>query len=116
MYGPNRTVRWADAGVVKGQKFLETRFSVNLNGNFVNEVFMAAQDNDIEIRSAVVVLTNGQAFDLRNFVGTLRNGQQTRQLFDYNYSLRVDHIDFRIASPNLIGPSASLALQFGLAY
>ncbi|MGZ3689901.1 MAG: hypothetical protein ACXVAX_00270 [Pseudobdellovibrio sp.] len=116
VYGPNRTVRWADAGVFKAEKFIETTFRINLNGNFVNEVFLGAQSNDIEIRSVVVVLTNGQSFEANNFHFTLQNGQQTRQLFDYNYSLRVDHIDFRIASPNLIGPSGSLALQFGLAY
>ncbi len=116
IYGPPRTVRWADVGSIKLQKFIETRANINVRGSFVNEVYFAAESNEVEIRSAWVVLSNGQAFEARNLIGTLRRGQQTRQLLDYRNSLRVDRIELRLASPNLIGSSATLRVQLGLAY
>lgn len=116
IYGPPRTVRWHNLGTIKTKKFIETRVRFNINGHFINEVFFAAEKNHVEIRSALIYLSNGQMFEARNFLGTLRDGQQTRQLLDYRNSLRVDRIELTIASPNLIGSAAQLHLQLGLAY
>lgn len=116
IYGPGRTVRWWDMGIIQAQKFIAIDVRLDVRGQFVNEVFLAAIDNHIGIKSAQARLVNGQMIDLRYLVGTIRKGQQYQIRLDYNYSLRIDTIYLTVESPNLAGPRASLGIQLGLAY
>ncbi|MEQ1723394.1 MAG: hypothetical protein ABL930_09480, partial [Pseudobdellovibrio sp.] len=116
IYGPNRTVRWQDMGSFRAQKFVETTVRLDARGQFVNELFLVAQDNQVQIRSAVARLVNGQIVDLRYLQGVIRQGQQLRQPLDYRNSLRVDSIELVIESSNLIGSRGSLNVQLGLAF
>src|SRR3990167_8159820 len=65
IYGPGRTVRWQDMGVIQAQKFIVLDIQLNARGQFVNEIFFAAIDNHIGIKSAQARLANGQMIDLR---------------------------------------------------
>jgi hypothetical protein len=116
IYGPNRTVRWQDMGSFRAQKFIETTIRLDARGQFVNELFLAAQDNEVRIHSAIARLVNGQVVDLRYLQGVIRRGQQLRQPLDYRNSLRVDTIELVIESSNLFGSRGTLNAQLGLAY
>lgn len=116
IYGPGRTVRWQDMGVIQAQKFIALDVQLNAHGQFVNEIFFAAIDNHIGIKSARARLANGQMIDLGYLNGTIYRGQQLRFRLDYYYSLRIDSIYLTIESPNVVGARASLATQLGLAY
>lgn len=116
VYGPGRTVRWQDMGSHRAEKFVDRTIVLRANGQFVNELFIVAQNNHVTIRSAIARLTNGQIVDLRYLVGTVRDGQQLRQQLDYRSSLRVDSIELNIEAGNLIGSRGSLNVQLGLAF
>lgn len=116
IYGPGRTVRWWDMGTVQAQKFIAVDVRLDVRGQFVNEIFLAAIDNHVGIKSAQARLANGQMIDLRYLVGTIQKGRQYQIRLDYNYSLRIDSLYLTIESPNLAGSRASLAIQLGLAY
>ncbi len=116
IYGPGRTVRWQDMGVVQAQKFIAIDVNYDVRGQFVNELFLVALDNHIGIKSAQARLSNGQVIELRHLTGTVRKDQQLRLRLDYNYSLRIETLLLTIESPNLVGSRASLGLQLGLAY
>lgn len=116
IYGPGRTVRWQDMGVIQAQKFIALDVQLNAYGQFVNEIFFAAIDNHIGIKSARARLSNGQMIDLAYLNGTIYRGQQMRFRLDYYYSLRIDSVFLTIESPNVVGSRATLATQLGLAY
>ena len=116
IYGPGRTVRWWDMGVIHAQKFIAIDVRLDVRGQFVNEIFLAAIDNHVGIKSAQARLSNGQMIDLNFLTGTLGRDQRAQVRLDYRNSLRIDTIYLTVESPNLIGSSSSLALQLGLAY
>lgn len=116
IYGPARTVRWDYVGAFRTEKFLETRVDINVRDQFVNEVMVAAEDNDVEVVDAVAYLSNGQAFQLRNMIGVIQRGRQYQVQLDWRNSLRLSRLSYTIKSPNLIGSRATLHLQLGLAY
>ncbi|MGZ3689903.1 MAG: hypothetical protein ACXVAX_00280 [Pseudobdellovibrio sp.] len=116
-YGPARTVRWQNMGSYVAQKIIETDVVVPGNGQFVNEIFLTAVDNPVQINSALVYLTNGQVVELRGLLTRMDRNQQLRQPLDYRTSLRVDRIELRIESPAIFGGSrGSLQVQLGLAF
>ncbi len=116
IYGPGRTVRWWDMGTVQAQKFIAIDVRMDVRGEFVNEVYLAAFDNHVRINAASARLANGQMIDLNYLVGTIERGRQYQVRLDYRNSLRVDSLYLTIESPNLAGSRASLAIQLGLAY
>lgn len=116
VYGPARTVRWQDMGSFTAQKIIETTVRLDVRGQYVNEVFAVTRDNEVQISSAVAYLSNGDTLDLRYLTGVIRKGQQVRIPLDYRNSLRVDSIELRIESSNLIGSRGSLMLHLGLAF
>lgn len=116
MYGPGRTVRWQDMGSFRAQKFIVTDIRLSAMGQFVNELYLTAQDNHISIKEARVRLANGQVLDLPHLRGTISKGQQMRLRLDQWYSLRADEIILSIESPNLLGSRGTLAVQLGLAW
>ena len=116
IYGPGRTVRWWDMGVIQAQKFMAIDVRLDVRGQFVNEIFLGAIDNHIGIKSAQARLANGQMIDLQFMRGTLRRDQRAQVRLDYRNSLRIDTIYLTIESPNLVGSRASLGIQLGLAY
>ena len=115
VYGPGRTVRWQDMGVFKAIKVIETQVRLDTRRQFVNEVFVRAESNNVEIKSALAYLTNGQVFEVRQLIGNVRRDQQYRILLDYRNSLRLDRLELVIQS-GLIGGSGKLNVQLGLAY
>ena len=116
IYGPGRTVRWWDMGTVQAQKFVAVDVRMDVRGEFVNEIYLAAIDNHIRIKAASARLANGQMIDLNYLVGTIEKGRQYQIRLDYRNSLRLDSLYLTIESPNLAGSRASLAIQLGLAY
>lgn len=116
IYGPGRTVRWQDMGSYRAQKFTEVSVDVVANGQFVNEIFLVAEKNQIDIRSVQARLWNGQIIGLNHLTGTVREGQSLRLRLDRYYSLRIERLVVNMISPNLIGPRGSLQIQLGLAY
>lgn len=115
VYGPGRTVRWQDMGTFKAIKVIETQVRLDVRGRFVNEIFVAAESNSVEIKSALAYLTNGQVIEVRQLLGSVRKNQQYRVLLDYRNSLRLDRIEMVIES-GLFGSSGKLNIQLGLAY
>lgn len=116
IYGPGRTVRWWDMGTVQAQKFVAVDVRIDVRGEFVNEVYLAAISNHIKIKAASARLANGQMIDLNYLVGTIEKNRQYQIRLDYRNSLRLDSLYLTIESPNLAGSRASLAIQLGLAY
>lgn len=116
IYGPGRTVRWWDMGTVQAQKFIAVDVRMDVRGEFVNEVYLAAIGNHVKIKSASARLANGQMIDLNYLVGTIEKNRQYQIRLDYRNSLRLDSLYLTIESPNLAGSRASLAIQLGLAY
>lgn len=115
VYGPGRTVRWYDMGVFKAIKVIETQVRLDTRGQFINEVYVQADSNSVDIKSALAYLVNGQVIEVRQLLGTVRKGQQYRVLLDYRNSLRLDRIELVIQS-GLFGGSGKLNVQLGLAY
>ena len=115
-YGQGRTVRWYQAGTIRLPKLLEQEFTVNMNGAYVTEVYFTAIDNNVNISSILVELSNGQTINANRATGTLRQGQRFGFRLDRYYSLPVDRIIIRASSPNLIGSRSSLAVNVGLGY
>ena len=115
VYGPGRTVRWADMGTFKAIKVIETQVRLDVRGNFVNEIYVRAESNNVEIKSALAYLTNGQVYEVRQLLGNVRRDEQYRILLDYRNSLRLDRIELVIQS-GLFGGSGKLNVQLGLAY
>lgn len=116
IYGPPRTVRWQDLGSFQAEKFIDMNVDINVRDQFVNEVFLAAQDNQVEIKQAVAYLSNGQTFEMRNMEGVIQRDRQYRVQLDYRNSLRIRRLVFTIRSPNLMGSRATFLMQLGLAY
>lgn len=115
VYGPGRTVRWHDMGLFKAIKVIETQVRLDTRGQFVNEIYVRAESNSVDIKSAVAYLANGQVYELRHLLGTVRKNEQYRVLLDYRNSLRLDRIELVIQS-GLFGGSGKLNVQLGLAY
>lgn len=115
VYGPGRTVRWHDMGVFKAIKVIETQVRLDTRGQFVNEIYVRAESNNVEIKSALAYLTNGQVYEVRQLLGNVRKGEQYRVLLDYRNSLRLDRVELVIQS-GLFGGSGKLNVQLGLAY
>lgn len=115
VYGPGRTVRWHDMGVFKAIKVIETQVRLDTRGNYINEIYVRAESNSVDIKSALAYLVNGQVIEVRQLLGTVRKGQQYRVLLDYRNSLRLDRIELVIQS-GLFGGSGKLNVQLGLAY
>lgn len=115
VYGPGRTVRWHDMGVFKAIKVIETQVRLDTRGQFINEIYVRAESNSVDIKSALAYLVNGQVIEIRQLLGTVRKGQQHRVLLDYRNSLRLDRIELVIQS-GLFGGSGKLNVQLGLAY
>ena len=103
-------------GTVQAQKFVAVDVRMDVRGEFVNEVYLAAIGNHIRIKAASARLANGQMIDLNYLVGTIEKGRQYQIRLDYRNSLRLDSLYLTIESPNLAGSRASLAIQLGLAY
>ena len=116
VYGPGRTVRWEDVGVFRTEKFMELEVNIRVRDQFVNEVFVAGHDNEVDVTEALAYLSNGQVFRLNNMIGTVQPGRRYRVALDYRNSLRLERLVYRIRSGNLIGPRGSIAFQLGLAY
>lgn len=114
-FGPQYTVRWDDRGAIRLPKFISESTTIYVGGRLVNEILVRSINNHIEIESATAYLTNGQVIDLRNIIGTLREGREIRTLVDAYYSLRIERIDIHASSPNLIGSRGQMQLILGLA-
>jgi hypothetical protein len=115
VYGPGRTVRWQDMGIFKAIKVIETQVRLDTRGQFINEIYVKANSNSVEIKSALAYLVNGQVIEVRQLLGTVRKGQEFRVLLDYRNSLRLDRVELVIQS-GLFGGSGKLNVQLGLAY
>ena len=102
-------------GEVKAPKIISDRVELQVGGRLVNEVLIRALNNPVEIREASAVLVDGQRVDLYRATGTLREGGIRRIDLDYYYSLRVDHLEFVVTSPFLIGSRGVLVTHVGLA-
>ena len=116
IYGPPRTVRWQDLGAYQAEKFIDMNLSVDVRDQFVNEIFVAAENNHVEVKQVMAYLSNGQVVEMRNMVGTIQRGRQYRVLLDYRNSLRLQRLVFTIRSPNLAGSRGMFLAQLGLAY
>ena len=104
-------------GSYRADKIFESTITLPGNGQFVNELFLSAIDNPVQINSALVYLVDGQVIELRNLLIRLERNQQVRQPLDYRTSLRVDRIELRIESPAIFGGSrGTLQVQLGLAF
>ncbi len=116
VYGHGYTVRWQDMGLNRAEKMVETNIHLNASGQFVNELLLTAQDNQVQIRSVRAHLSNGQVIDLYQAVVSLRRDQQLRIRLDNYYSLKINQITLRVISPNLLGSRGKLQVHLGLAY
>ena len=116
IYGPARTVRWDYVGAFQTEKFFEIDVNIEARDQFVNEVMVAAQDNDVEVVDAIGYLSNGQSFRINNMIGTIPRGRQYQVQLDWRNSLRLSRIVYRISTSNMIGPRGTFYVQLGLAY
>lgn len=114
-YGPPRTARWVAAGNFRLPKLLEQEIVINVDGNYVNEIYFSALKNSVRIISVEMHLPNGEVLQLNRVQGTLGENQQVRFRVNRNYSLRSRQIVIRAGSPNLVGSRAELQVQLGLA-
>jgi hypothetical protein len=113
--GPQRTIRWMDLGTNRVPKLLSETMSVHVGGRLVNEILIRAIDNRVGIESVTALLSNGQLVELRNFRSSIRGGSELRALVDPYYSLRIQRLDIRATSPNLIGSRGQFQLFLGTA-
>lgn len=116
VYGPANTVRWQDMGETRTDKFIDTNIYLNASGQFVNELYLVALENHVQIKSAEARLTNGQVVSLPQLAVTIGRNQQLRIRLDSYYSLRVDQIILITTSPNLFGARGKLQTHLGLAF
>ena len=114
-YGPGYTVRWQNFGTTKMPKFIEQDITLNVRGRYVNEIYLRATDNPVQITSVLVYLRNGQVFELRQLTGYLGKDQEIRDRLDWNYSIRAERIVIKATSPGLVGTRGNLNIQLGLA-
>lgn len=115
LVGPKYTSRWIVLGEVQAPKIISDRVELQVGGRLVNEVLIRALKNPVEIKEASAVLVDGQRVDLYRATGTLREGGIRRIDLDYYYSLRVDHLEFVVTSPAIIGSRGVLVTHVGLA-
>ena len=115
LVGPKYTSRWIVLGEVQAPKLITDRVELQVGGRLVNEVLIRALKNPVDIREASAVLVDGQRVDLYRATGTLREGGVRRIDLDYYYSLRVDHLEFVVTSPALIGSRGVLVTHVGVA-
>lgn len=116
VFGPARTVRWWDLGSFQAEKFIDMNVNVDVQDQFVNEVFVAAQDNQVEVRDAVAYMSDGRAFQVRNLIGVIQEGRQYRVPLDYRNSLRLRRLVITIRASNPFGSRSRFYSQLGLAY
>ena len=114
LYGPPRTVRWEDKGSFRVEKLIDTNVNLSARQQYVNEIFVVVDKNNVEVKSAMAYMANGQPVELRSMLGNLRPGQY-RLALDYRNSLRIDRIEIEMRS-NLIGSRANVSVQLGLAF
>src|SRR3989344_2588441 len=116
VFGPAHTVRWQDMGVTRTEKLIETNIFLNGGGQFVNELYLVALENHVQIKSAQARLTNGQVVNLPQLAVMIGRDQQLRMRLDSYYSLKVDQIILTVISPNLFGARGKLQTHLGLAF
>ncbi len=112
--GPKYTSRWELVDSSQAPKFVDSTVSIRLRDELVNEIYLRADKNPVEISDVVVTLSNGQTMHLDHASGTLRNGQAVRLQLHNRFSLRLEQIELTITSPNLIGSRGQLTTQLGL--
>jgi hypothetical protein len=115
LYGPKRTLRWYDYGTNQIPKILSENTVVYLDRRLVNEVILRAIDNRIRVQSVMAYAVDGQVFEIGSLAGSLRDNMQKRSSVDRFYSVRLDRIEIRATSPNLIGSRGELQVFVGLA-
>lgn len=113
--GPQMTVRWQDNGVNRLPKFVTETFTIYVGNVLTNEVLVRAIDNRVGVDSALAYLADGRVVPLAALQGSLRQGEERRSLLDYRFSLRVNRIEIRATSDNLIGSRALIQVLVGLA-
>ena len=116
IYGPARTARWQDMGSFRAEKLLVKNISLDVRGQYVNEILIDVQKNNVKINSAVAYLTNGQVVELRSLLGVAREGRRIAARLDYRNSLRIDRIEMTIETAGLFGSRGSVQIQLGIAY
>lgn len=115
-YGPGYTVRWQDLGQNTLPKLVNIDVVLDVRGQYVNEILFRAIDNEVQINQVTAYLSNGQAIDVRQATGRIRQGGEIRAQLDYRFSYRVDRIVVNGTSSNLFGGRGSLSSILGLAY
>lgn len=112
--GPKYTSRWEQVDSSQAPKLIDETVSIRLRDELVNEIYLRADKNRVEIADVVVTLSNGQTMHLVQASGTLRSGQAIRLQLHNRFSLRLERIEMTITSPNLIGSRGQLTTQIGL--
>lgn len=113
--GPQYTVRWHDLGLNRLPKFVSEVQTIYIGGRLVNEILVRAIDNHVGIESFVAYLSDGQMVNLAHLTGNMRQGYELRGLVDRYSSLRIDRLEIRATSSNLIGTRAQMQVVLGLA-
>ncbi len=88
---------------------------IHVGGRLVNEVLLRALSNRVHIESVMIRLIDGRYMDLYQFRGTMHDNTELRLLVDRYNSLRVDRIEIRATSPNLIGSRGKMQVILGMA-
>lgn len=113
--GPQYTVRWYDLGLNRLPKLVSEIQTIYVGGRLVNEILVRAVDNHVGIESFVAFLSDGQMVNLAHLTGNMRQGYELRGLVDRYSSLRIDRLEVRATSSNLIGTRAQMQVVLGLA-
>lgn len=112
-YGPARTNRWKDMGVIKVDKVVGETIHLHVGGRLVNEILLRASYSDAGITRAVARLSDGRRLRLPS--GLVREGRDIRLRLDPYYSVRVQSIELDAESRNVFDSTARLQIWLGLA-
>lgn len=112
--GPKFTSRWEQIDSSQAPKLIDNTVSIRLHDELVNELYLRADKNRVEISDVVVTLSNGQTIHLVQATGTLRSGQAVRVSLHDRFSLRLERVEITMTSPNLIGSRGQLTTHMGL--
>ncbi|OFZ31521.1 MAG: hypothetical protein A2622_02760 [Bdellovibrionales bacterium RIFCSPHIGHO2_01_FULL_40_29] len=113
--GPQYTTHWDDLGVNRLPKLVSEIQTIYVGGRLVNEILIRAIDNRVDVESVLAYLANGQVVQLYHITGSIKSGREIRGFVDSRYSLRIDRLEIRAMSSNLVGSRAQMQVALGLA-
>jgi hypothetical protein len=111
---PSRRIIFQRINAFQVQKLLETTTTLNINLPYVKVIQLIAQNNDVEITEARLLLDDGREIFMDGVTGGLNRNRVINYTLNGVWGERVRSITIRGLTSNLIGSRANIEVSAGI--